>query len=670
MKILKFPFLSLSVFFVAGILTYPFFDKTFLLWSVFTLAFLNLVLWGSKIFVSSYQRLIYWVSYAILFWSLGFLVTHLHDIAYQQQHFTHHHAADKKDFLRLVIVERVSSSAYANRYVAAVKNCNSKQTFGNVLIVRPRHYEQELFKVGEILTVYQKINVIPPPRNPNQFNYRLYLEQHGIYGQVYLDNQNFKSEGTIRQWVSAVATWRDFLIESFDIHAFSPDVSAFVNALLFGQKQDLSLEIKNNFRDVGVIHVLAISGLHIGIIYSVLQQLLKRLGFRTKYIPLITLLVLWLFALISGFAAPVLRAVLMFTIWALTQGKRRASTLYNSLAIALVMMLCFNPNYIYEVGFQLSFLAVFSIVFFYPLFAPFVSSKWLLLQYFKEIIAVSLAVQMGILPLQLYYFHQVPWLFLIGNMIVIPLVTLIIVVLLLVLVLNFVWKTGAIFIGGALAFIINALYAVVLSLSQGAVYNLKGVPFNAVLALVCSLLLLWVVYGVKKQRKSAIALVVTALFVFQMSYMFFALVGMQKAETLLLYHRNHLTFLFKKPFKINVVSTDTAVWQSSMLADYGQRNFLGKSTYTTLENLMKVGDKRLLIVDSLGSYKTAISADILLFSGRPKINFTRVLEYHNPSLVVVNSDFPFWESKRIAQWCFKKNIPFHDVSEKGYYEFK
>lgn len=360
----------------------------------------------------------------------------------------------------------------------------------------------------------------------------------------------------------------------------------------------------------------------------------------------------------------------MFSIGAFIYGIRRSSSLYNSLAITLVVLLSCSPNYIYDVGFQLSFSAVFSIAFFYSIFATFTSSKWWVLQYFKEIVAVSLAVQIGVLPLIIYYFHQIPLLFLVGNIIVIPLVTVILIGLILLLVLNFFWKSLALIWGCIVAFIINAMNSIVVMLSQWSDFNLKQLSFNVFLTAISTLWLLGVVYGLKRRWTGGMRLSLLVTLVFQLCFMFTVILDMQKEERFLLYHRNHITFLFKKPFQLEVYSNDTAVMKSSIISDYRHRNFTGIDRYMALNNLIRVGDKRLLIIDSLGNYKTAISADVLLFSGWSKINYDRVLAHHNPSLVLINADFPFWESKRLVQVCLKKNIPFHSVSEKGYYQFK
>lgn len=669
MKILKFPFLSLSSFFVLGILSYPFFDKFHLLCAVVAVSILTLILIGPKIFLSAAYRLLYWVFYGLLFWSTGVATVFFHDFDFNKHHYSHYLSDDSADFLRIEILEKTKSQAYSTRYLAAVTNCNGKNTHGKILVSASDKLSLDVFKVGQQLTVYQTVSAVPVVRNPRQFDYGLYLKRQGIYRQLYLKEGQYRLEGISFRLSGVVVSWREFLMASFEVHRFSPEAAGLVNSLLFGQRQDLTTDLKNDFKEVGVIHVLVISGLHIGIIYVVLLQLLKRVGLSTKRIYFVAVLVLWLFALITGFAPPVVRAVVMFSIMAITQGYRGATSIFNSLAVTLFVMLCFNPDYIYDAGFQLSFVAVWSIASFYPLWSSYTRSKYAFIRYFKELIAVSLAVQIGILPVTLYYFHFFPVFFLIANVLVVPIVTVLIVSLLMLLVFNFVWTELSLFFGQFVVLLLEMLVFVVRGLSQFSNYNITQIPFNAFLAIVFSGCLVWVTYGIKRRGTRFFPWILSLILVFQWCYMAQAIRSAQKSENLLLYDREYITFLFKRQHQIELHSNNKEVWNSAVVENYMHHEFIAERGYVVLINLMKVGPDRLLIVDSLAKYKTAVSADVLLFSGNAILNFNRVIEYHEPKLVLVHTTVPSWKTKRIKRFCMKKNIPFHDMSEKGYYKF-
>src|SRR5690606_24095560 len=211
-----------------------------------------------------------------------------------------------------------------------------------------------------------------------------------------------------------------------------------INALLLGQRQDIPEEVYNNYTSAGAIHILAVSGLHVGIILLLINFILNPLENlkNGQFIKLILiLLLLWSFAIIAGLSASVVRAVTMFSFVAYAMHIKRATNIYNILAISMFFLLLFKPSFLFDVGFQLSYIAVFAIVWIQPVLYKWWTPKLRPVNNLWQLFTVTIAAQIGVIPLSLYYFHQFPGLFFVSNLVIIPFLGIILGLGLLVIIL-------------------------------------------------------------------------------------------------------------------------------------------------------------------------------------------------------------------------------------------
>src|SRR5690606_8574638 len=187
---------------------------------------------------------------------------------------------------------------------------------------------------------------------------------------------------------------REGIISRLRSYDFGPDELAIIQALLLGQRQEISQEIYSNYAAAGVIHILAVSGLHVGIILLLLNSLFKPLE-RLKagrFLKLLLLLILlWSFALLAGLSPSVVRAVSMFSFVAVGMQLKRRTSVLNTLFISLMVLLLINPGFIRQVGFQLSYAAVFSIVLIQPHIYRIYKGELKIVKYFWGLLSVSLA---------------------------------------------------------------------------------------------------------------------------------------------------------------------------------------------------------------------------------------------------------------------------------------
>jgi competence protein ComEC len=261
--------------------------------------------------------------------------------------------------------------------------------------------------------------------NPHEFDYRQYMANQRIYRQAYLSSGQWTHAGFLRRFHVRVFAekLRHQLLNTYRENHLTDKKFAILAALTLGYKDALDPETKMIYTSAGAMHVLAVSGLHVGILFVVIHLLtgfLRRTPKGRVVFVFLVITLLWIYALITGLSPSVLRATGMVGILVLGQNLRRTVNHYNTLALSAFLLLLFNPNLFFEAGFQLSYAAVTGIVFFIPRFQKLAQPRNPVLRWAWELFALSVAAQLATFPLVLHYFHQFPFYFWISGFIVIP----------------------------------------------------------------------------------------------------------------------------------------------------------------------------------------------------------------------------------------------------------
>jgi competence protein ComEC len=356
------------------------------------------------------------------------------------------------------------------------------------------------FKYGDRLLIKAAVRPLKGNNTPGQFDYRTYLRDRDIYALVSLsaaDSVHLLSENNGSQWVQRIIV----PARTYCRRTFSKNLplasAALLQALILGEKQDLDSQMTSQFQKAGVIHVLAISGLHVGFIIAFVFSALTLLRIRrpARMIVLITVLVVYM-AMIR-FKTPVIRASFMAVLFMGGQLLERRTSVYNIIFASLTMILLFDPRELFQPGFQFSYMAVISIVYGYNKFitlwppaesAPH-SNPWR--HYIRKWIGtpflVSLSAVLGTLPLSLYYYGLIPVYAVLVNLIVIPLTGLIVFLSLFLLLFQ---PLGSVFASG-LGQLITALHTVL----QIVVDQFIRLPFASLLTIIPGLILIVLMYA-------------------------------------------------------------------------------------------------------------------------------------------------------------------------------
>ncbi|MDR2037868.1 MAG: ComEC family competence protein [Bacteroidales bacterium] len=296
-------------------------------------------------------------------------------------------------------------------------------------------------KQGDLLIIETTLTPISNAGNPHEFDYRSYLKRKQIGRSTFIENGKWKlleqyAQGPLINFSNRI---RYHLLGIYERADISGNELAVASALTLGYKAYLEDELRMAYSASGAMHVLAVSGLHVGIIYLILSLILDHIAVlqRNKWLwTIIMLSALWLYALITGLSPSVLRATTMFSIIVIGKSFQRRSYIYNSIAASAFLLLFINPYNLLDVGFQLSYVAVIAIVFLQPRFYHLLHFKNSLADKAWSLACVSIAAQIGTAPLSLYYFHQFPSYFLLTNFIVIPAASVVIYGALILFILS------------------------------------------------------------------------------------------------------------------------------------------------------------------------------------------------------------------------------------------
>jgi competence protein ComEC len=501
-----FPFVRYTIFLILGILLYNFFPNTnlylfvailvglifsFLLQFTFRQRFKNQILIG--------------ITGGLFLVVTGYTLSFLRTENNYPQHYAHN--VGEFEYFEVIVDNLVEEKENSWKTIAKVRsvvvNNQILPVSGKILLyfdnetVEKPHY-------GDVFFVKGNPQEIASPKNPEEFNYQQYMRRQNISYQQYLRGENLekienKPSDILINSSLRINSYADSILTTF---VEGKNQYGVANAMILGQRDDLSNDLMQAYSAAGAIHVLSVSGLHVGVIYAVLLLIFGFLTKKGKWGKIILFwlifLILWFYAFVTGLSSPVLRSTIMFSIFLFATIFQKNKDGYNTTAFSAFCLLLFNPNFLFNVGFQLSYLAVFGMIFFQPLLNPLIvidkKKNWIywLGDRIWKVTTVAIAAQIATLPVTIYYFHQFPNYFIFANPIVILLSSVVLMyglgfVILAEILLIFDLTTITNFFGQGLKYTILWLNETVLWFEQ--------LPFSITKFLWISTYEMWLFYG-------------------------------------------------------------------------------------------------------------------------------------------------------------------------------
>jgi len=672
MKILKFPLARIAIWFILGVLAAFYIEPS----PKFSLLFCgtSLIIFGIAYYFSKkdfLQKIYFGIAAYVVFFSIGISTQAIHNERFSKNHYSHK-IDEYNHHVEVVLHEKLRSNASNERYVAMVCSIDTSNAKGKILLSISKEGLKQDFTVGSRLYVYGTISEPRAPSNPNQFDYRKYLANKSIYGQLYANVSEIKVSQKIDKniWYYA-SEFRNTIIKNLKSSGFKNEELNVVIALILGQQQDISPELLKDYQLAGAVHILSVSGLHVGCIMIFIGFLLGGLP-KTRWGNFIKIAILlsflWAFAIIAGFSPSVTRSVVMFSFVAVGKYARRKTNIFHTLIVSMLFILLFEPSFIFDIGFQLSYCALFFIVWMQPLFASVWKPKTWILKYFWDILTVSFAAQIGTFPLSTYYFHQFPGLFFITNLLVLPLLGFILALGVFVLVWAF-FDIVPSFIAKSLEWSISLLNKIINWVASFESFIFQDISFSWQMLVACYVLILAFVLWVKQPNFQRLSFALSSLILLQLAY-FGNKYFNQSQEELIVFNSKRNTILAERNGENIVVYTNDNLSEANLnfiIRPYLVGNFSHISKTERIQNLAYFNKNRILIVDSLGVFPKGLDPDIVIMTQSPKINLERILQKSRPKMIVADASNYRTDTQRWKATCEKEKIPFHSTVEKGFY---
>jgi competence protein ComEC len=617
---------------------------------------------------------------------LGLFLTHKNDESKNTNWYGK--AYKPNDFILVRIDEPVvekNKSYKANAYVEAiVKKDSLIKTQGKILLYFAKDSATSLLRYGDKIIINKNIQSIKNSGNPGGFNYQRYASFQQLFHTIFLKEKDWvkTNERQVSWFKQFIFSAREKILDILKKNiGDNKDELGIAEALLIGYTNDLDKDLVQAYSNTGVVHIIAISGMHLGLIYVMLVWLFGKLPFikKSKIVQVILILsCLWLFSLLTGASASVLRSAVMFSCIAIGKNFFKQASIFNSLAASAFILLCYNPYYLWDVGFQLSYLAVIGIIVFQK---PIYNTIYIKNKYVNEVwklMAISIAAQLLTFPICIYYFHQFPNLFLLTNIIAVPLSSLILYVEIVLVSLSWIPFVGT-WLGKLTQWLVWLMNKIILFVND--------FPFAVWDKLPASILTTLLLYAVvvtcciwlikKKKEYLTFSLLTLLCFVLLQSLMNWQIKNQQKLIVYNVPQHQAIDFVSGNTYKF--------IGDSILLVDGILQNFHLKPGRIKLQlnqrvdslsncfvknNFYQFNTKKIMLVDepvAFDSLTTKINVDIILISKNPKLHIPQLASVFNCKTIVFDASNSLWKIDQWKEDCDKLNLQYYSVPDNGAY---
>ncbi|WP_378181464.1 ComEC/Rec2 family competence protein [Aquimarina sp. SS2-1] len=609
----------------------------------------------------------------------GIILVNIHSPEHNQNHYIHFLDEFRTDQVSISfqIKERLKPTTYYEKYIVEIQSIENKKIVGNLLLQLPKSSITVPLITGESFICLSQIKPIPGPLNPHQFDYASYLAQQYVFHKITTNfNKLISTNYSVFSIYRFAALVRTNINLKLNNYSFNKKQLSIINALLLGQRQDIDNETLTDYKNAGAIHILAVSGLHVGILLMLLQIILKPLDRFSKNGKIIktflVIILLWCFAVIAGLSPSVLRAVTMFSFIAIGLHIRSKTSIYNALIVSIFILLCIRPLLLFSVGFQLSYIAVFSIVWIQPSFVKLYKPRFYADKILWETFTVTIAAQLGLFPLTLFYFHQFPLLFFVANLIIIPFLGFILGFGILVIILSLIQILPN-WLATTFGKCIDAINLTVHLVGKQEDFLLTEIPFSWRMLILGYFFIISLILFLKKRSYTRTLLIAISIncFLLLMNYEKYMC---NKKEELVIFHNQRETIIGTlQPEKLRIYSNDSITEKNKefILQGYITENNAQLKPQKKLKNVYRYKSKTILIIDSAGIYNLeGLQVDMIVLSNSPKIHLNRMITILKPKQIIADgSNYKSY----LDQWeitCKKQNLPFHRTDKKGAYIYK
>ena len=620
----------------------------------------------------------------LLLLTVGLLVTWQKDIRHSTNWYGNYYRDSNYIIARIEepLIEKAKSYK-ADAFVESVMNDDTAVNCkGKLLVYFSKDSAAQQLHYGDRILINKNLQAIKNSGNPGAFNYERYAAFQQTFHNVFLKEKDWAllPEKNVNGFKQFIFTARANILNSLRKNiSTGKDELGIAEALLIGYTNDLDKDLVQAYSNTGVVHIIAISGMHLGLIYVMLVWLFARIPLvnKSKLVQVVLILsCLWLFSLLTGASASVLRSAVMFTFITIGKNLDKKSSIYNSLVASAFVMLCYNPCFLWDVGFQLSYLAVVGIIVFQkPIYnLVYIKNKWL--DNVWKLMAISLAAQILTFPVCIYYFHQFPNLFLITNIIAVPLSSVILYAEIFLIAFSWIPFAG-VYAGKITGWLVWLMNKVILTVN-----DLSFAVWDKIPATILSTCLLYaVVIGIsawlinKNKPVFKFSLMALLAFVMVQAYGKWQIKNQQKI----------IVYNVPQHRAIDLVQANeyTFIGDSALLEEGMLQNFHLKPARVALQlnnpkdivsgclqqaPFYQFGNKRILMINKplvFEPLQQKIDVDMIIISKSPKLYIRQLAAVFNCKQYVADASNSLWKIGKWKKDCEQLHLHLHSVPEKG-----
>ncbi len=533
-------------------------------------------------------------------------------------------------------------------------------------------------KYGTRIIIKNTSQEIKGPQNPYEFNYKRYLAFNQIYRQAYITKNNFalidQLGGNILWKIAYQA--QAFFNVSLLKYVQGVNEIAISKALLYGYDDEIDPELVRAYSNTGTLHVLAVSGMHVGLIFWLINLVLKyfdKRQYQRVLKAIISLIIIWAYSLLCGLSPSILRASVMFSFVALGNIVKNKPNVNNTLAASAFVLLLFDSNMIANVGFQLSFLAVFGIVNIQKYFKQWFSFNSKIGNEVWNIISVSIAAQLATFPLGLFYFHQFPVYFIASNLLIIPLTTLVIFVAIAMIFmaglaqLFSVFTYAAMALGWAVKWLIYITNIIVLWLEKLPYSFISGIQINEIETILIFIAVAYTCsyFITRKQYLAKLGLVFFILVFLVNAYEDFKI---QQQKFITVYNINQTFAMQIFDGNKSILIVDSSLLNNSDKFHFHIQQHIWAHGITDVDTILFSNNLQISLNKMrLNIGKTVLPDCINILTQKTFID-TNLIKNNNAS-VIISSKLKTNQAQTISKFLSNKNINGNNVMENGAFTF-
>lgn len=675
----RYPFLLLLLPFVSGIMLYhyiPAIRQPLLLGGLLLFSFLlalSLHLVKATSTAVSYGRSLF---LCLMMCSLACVMANRQDI--EQQPLWYAHTLSEAEAFQVVVKQAPETkprTLYLPVAVTAYRaGQNWRPAIGQFKLYIYLNDSIRNYKAGEALLLPNKLAPIANPGNPFNFDYAAYARRNGFYHQAFLPETEVVRMGSRNVERSSLSRVSASMLGHIQDNIRDSTTRALVSAILLNERTLLDDDLWQAYAATGIVHIIAISGMHVVMLFSVLQFLLSWIRHKkwawAKY--LLALPLVWAYIAITDYPPSAIRAALAFTLVTLSVGTARRGNTLNSWAAAALLMLLYQPDWLYDVGVQLSFLAVLSILLFYLPLRNLYKPRQAFVKIIWETVAVSMAAQILVFPLVIYYFHQFPvWVLLVN--IPAALYSFVLMVGALLLCLLAAIGLPCLWLGQLLVFCTQGFHHIIWFFARYTPASMRALFLDELdFWLMTGTVIIFCLWCFRRQGRLLIA-ALSSCCLLLVSFIIQDWQAMRQSR-FVVYNAPHMSLAERYEGKQVMAlydhtdSIDRKTWQYTLLpAHLGYRSSKQAKGLSPSGNIQLIGNYSLLYLQ--GSYActrpTSFPVDYLVLTNQCRFQPELWLQVFRPRKIILDGSLPRWKAIKWKSELAVYQVPVHWVQEDG-----